>query len=94
MKLILDIIESLISKIKVQNFELINFYVNLVEAFLEITNSNTFEIFRYLQSIYSSYNNDSNYIIFPLVCSMMFDKSQIKRILREGFAGITVFRRI
>ena len=53
-KLILDIIESLISIIKDKNFDLSRTNINLVKTFLKLIDYDTFEIFRYLQSIYSS----------------------------------------
>lgn len=73
--LYLGIIESLIKKSNDQYCELKEMFINLTIDFLNIVNRDEFEIFRYLQSIYSTFEDNPEYIFFPLYYSILIKHS-------------------
>ena len=86
--LIIKIIESLISRINNKKYDLVTSSVTSIKTLLNIIDYETFEIFRYLQSIYSSYNDNSLNIIFPLVYTISFNKPLIRQNLKKDFIEI------
>ena len=90
-KIILDIIGSLISRINDGKYNLVASSVNSIQTLLSIKDYETLEIFRYLQSIYSSYSDNPSNIIFPLVYTIAFNKSFIKKNLKKDFIEIVLF---
>lgn len=83
----LDIVEFIISKIE---GKIVEPSIDLIKSFLESLEYDTFEIFKYLQSIYSCYENTSIYIIYPLAYSIGFNNPQIKKCLKADFKVIVL----
>ena len=81
----LNIIKCIISYIDNKNAK---FPVDLVKKFIEIIDQETFVIFRYLQSIYSYFDNNPSFIIYSLAYSIGFNKPQIKKCLKKDFKAI------
>ena len=81
----LNIIKCIISYIENINAK---FPVDLVKKFIKLKDQETFEIFRYLQSIYSSFNNNPSFIIYSLVYSIGFNKPQIQICMKRDFKEI------
>lgn len=82
-KLILDIIESMILVINNRKHDLFASSINSVKTLLNVMDYETLEIFRYLQSIYSSYGGSPSNIIFPLIYTIAFNKPLIKKNLKS-----------
>lgn len=89
-KLSLDIIESMISIIKDRKHDLFASCVNSIKTLLSINDYETLKIFRYLQSIYSSYGGKPSNIIFPLIYTIAFNKPLIKKNLKSDFMEIAI----
>ena len=87
-KLILDLIKSLISIIKDKNFNLAQANINSATALLELNDSETFEIFKYLQSICSNFTNEPSTIIYPIIYTIMFNKPELNKYLKRDFMEI------
>ena len=87
-KLILDLINSLISIIEDKGYNLSQDNIKLAKAFLELKDSETFEIFKYFQSIFSNFTDESINIIYPLIYSIMFSKPQLNQYLKREFMEI------
>ena len=81
----LNIIKYLISYIENNNAK---YPVDLIKKFMELKDQETFEIFRYLQSIYSSCNSNPIFITYSLAYSIAFNKPQIKICLKRDFKEI------
>ena len=87
-KLILDLIKSLISIIEDKDFNLAQANINSATALLELNDSETFEIFKYFQSICSNLTNETLNIIYPIIYTIMFNKPQLKKYLKRDFMEI------
>ena len=84
-KLYLEIIEVLIYKSNNMFCDLGEKYISLIKNFLDTTNKDNFEIFIYLQSIYSGLMMNSDSIFFPLFYTILFDHSIILENLKNDF---------
>ena len=73
----MNIIKCIISYIDNKNAK---FPVGLVKKFIEIIDQETFVIFRYLQSIYSYFNNNPSFIIYSLAYSIGLDEEYMQSI--------------
>ena len=62
--------------------------ISLVKDFLNLKNQDKFEKFKYLQSIYASYKDDPEMVIFPLIYSISFNNSFIKKNMKQDFKSI------
>ena len=89
-KLILDIIESMLLAINDRKYDLFASSINSVKTLLSIMDYKTLEIFLYLQSIYSSYGGNPSNIIFPLIYTVAFNKPIIKKNLKNDFMEIAL----
>ena len=63
-------------------------YINIVEKLIKLKNDEIYIIFKYLQSIYSYYNMDLKFIIYPLLITFGFENKFIKNILRNDLKEI------
>ena len=82
-KLILDLIKSLIWIIEDKEYNLAQDNIKLAKELLELKDSETFEIFKYFQSIFSNFTDESINIIYPLLYSIMFSKPQFNQYLKR-----------
>ena len=87
-KLFVGIVESLILRVKDKSINNKETDVSLVIEFLSRMDYEKFKIFVYLQSIYSSFNNDPKYIIFPLLYAITFHNTYIKEQIKNDFKSI------
>ena len=87
-KLFVGIIESLILRVKDKSINNKETDVSLVIEFFSRMDYEKFKIFVYLQSIYSSFNNDPKYIIFPLLYAITFHNTYIKEQIKNDFKSI------
>jgi hypothetical protein len=87
-KLFVGIIESLILRVKDKSINNKETDVSFVIEFLSRMDYEKFKIFVYLQSIYSSFNNDPKYIIFPLLYAIAFHNTYIKEQIKNDFKSI------
>ena len=81
----LNIIKCIISYIENNKTE---FPVDLVKKFINLKDQETFEIFKYLQSIYSNFSNNPSFIIYSLAYSIGFNKPHIQICLKKDFKEI------
>lgn len=80
------IIELLISKDRNISCDISSKNITLANSFLNLIDNKKYEIFKYLQSIFSWYFDNPSYILFPLLYTFIFDrlccKDNLKRDLR------------
>ena len=86
-KIILETIDLILRKIEGKKIESKN-YINIVEKLINLNNDEIYIIFKYLQSIYSYYNMDLKFIIYPLLITFGFENKFIKNILRNDLKEI------
>ena len=86
-KIILETIDLILRKIEGKKIESKN-YINIVEKLIKLNNDEIYIIFKYLQSIYSYYNMDLKFIIYPLLITFGFENKFIKNILRNDLKEI------
>ena len=82
--IILDILINKTEKKKVE----IEAYLNVIIRLLTLNDYEKYNIFKYLQSIFSYYNNNFEYIIFPLVYSIGFNNEFIKDLLKDDLIDL------
>ena len=83
----LDIIKILINKIenkKVEN----EIYLHSVVKLVNLNNFEKYRVFKYLQSIFSYYNKNFEYLLFPLIYTLGFNNQFIKSILKNDLMDI------
>lgn len=85
--IILETIDLILRKIEGKKIESKN-YINIVEKLINLNNDEIYIIFKYLQSIYSYYNMDLKFIIYPLLITFGFENKFIKNILRNDLKEI------
>ena len=83
----IEIIDILLKKIENKNTEN-SAYINLVGNLLKLNNNRKYNIFKYLQSIYSYYNNQFKYIIFPIIYTLGFDNETLKLYLKNDLKDV------
>ncbi len=76
----MGIMEILLSKIRKESINDKN--IKLAKKFLSTCNKDTFQIFKYLQSIYSTYRDEQNNIFFPIFYTALFHKDFFKSSLK------------
>ena len=82
----MGIMEILLSKIRKENINDKN--IKLAKEFLSTCNKDTFQIFKYLQSIYSTYRDEQNNIFFPIFYTVLFHKDFFKSSLKADLIMI------
>lgn len=102
-KIIIGVFELILSKINDKNFDIREKSICLVKNFLDLKDYNKFEIFRLFQSIFSSYEDSPNHIIYPLLYTFGFDepficsnniKYDLKTIAESSFEKMNKFDNI
>ena len=63
-------------------------YMNFCGILLNIDNIRKFNIFKYLQSIYSYYKDDLRYIIYPIIYTLGFDSKALKLYLKNDLMDV------
>ena len=84
----LEIIKVLIDKIYEKNISN-EIYLTAVIKLINLNNHEKYKLFRNIQSIYSYYNNNPEYIIYALICTLGFNNEFIKTtILKKDLIDI------
>ena len=83
----LEVIYILINKIEKKNIEN-EIYLKVVVNLLNLNKIEKYKIFKYLQSIYSQYNDMLEYSLFPLIYTLGFNNEFIKSVLKNDLMDI------
>jgi hypothetical protein len=81
---IIDILINKAEKKKVEN----EAYLNVIIKLVNLNDYRKYTIFKYLQSIFSYYNNNFEYILFPLLYSIGFNNVFIKGLLKNDLIDL------
>ena len=83
----LKMIDILINKTEKKKVK-IETYLNVIIELITLNDYEKYKIFKYLQSIFSYYNKNFEYIIFPLIYSIGFNNEFIKSLLKNDLLDI------
>ena len=81
---IFDILINKADKKKIEN----EAYLNGIIKQVNLNDYWKYTIFKYLQSIFSYYNNNIEYFVFPLLYSIRFNNKFIKDLLKNDLIGL------
>ena len=81
---ILDILIKKAEKKEVEN----EAYLNAIIKLVNLNDYRKYTVFKYLQSIFSYYNNNFEYIVFPLLYSIGFNNNFIKGLLKNDLSDL------
>ena len=83
----LNIIDILINKAEKKKLD-DEVYLNVIIGLVTLNDYEKYITFKYLQSIFSYYNKNFEYIIFPLLYSIGFNNEFIKSLLKNDLIGL------
>ena len=82
------IINALIRKIRDPNSDISQNNLTLVKSLIDLKDKEKFKIFKYFQSIFSSYQDNPEFIIYPLIYTLTFDNIFMRNAIKRDLKSI------